>query len=148
MRGCIGRPFAWQEIILVLVSMIQKFDISLADPSYTLQIQQTMTLKPKNLRIRARLRTDGPRLSATSALHVKRMYDSPAPSVKGSIPNRGDAKATLYVLYGSNTGTSESFAQRISGEAASYGIVLLVLFFVPYRSNLPFRLCRKAWHLG
>ncbi|KAF8998906.1 cytochrome P450 oxidoreductase OrdA-like protein [Hymenopellis radicata] len=137
MRGCIGRPFAWQEIILVLVSMIQKFDISFADPSYTLQIQQTMTLKPKNLRIRARLRTDGPRLSASSALNVKRMYDSPAPSVKGSIPTPGDAKATLYVLYGSNTGTSESFSQRIAGEAVSYGFAAKIGTLDSITGHLP-----------
>ncbi|KAJ7579317.1 cytochrome P450 [Mycena floridula] len=63
LRSCIGRPFAWQEVILVLVSIMQKFDLELADPSYELEFNQTLTIKPKQLGIRARLRKDKPLLS-------------------------------------------------------------------------------------
>ncbi|KAK0486339.1 fatty acid hydroxylase [Armillaria novae-zelandiae] len=108
LRGCIGRPFAWQEVMLVLTSIIQKFDLSLADPSYTLQISQSLTIKPKDLKIQAKLRTNGPHISSMSHPHPRIM--EPA-----------DSKSPLYVLYGSNTGTSEAFAQRIASEAATYG---------------------------
>ncbi|KAJ3787486.1 cytochrome P450, partial [Lentinula aff. detonsa] len=53
MRSCIGRAFAWQEMCLVLSSIVQRFDLSLVDPSYELQITQAITIKPKDFRILA-----------------------------------------------------------------------------------------------
>jgi hypothetical protein len=47
-----GRPFAWQEMLLILASIIQRFDIFMVDPSYTLQLQQALTVKPKDFYIR------------------------------------------------------------------------------------------------
>ncbi|KAK0494970.1 fatty acid hydroxylase [Armillaria luteobubalina] len=120
LRGCIGRPFAWQEVILVLTSVIQKFDLSLADPSYNLQISQALTIKPKDLKIYAKLRTNGPHISSVSAIGIKRVYDGPDVIPHPHITTPADSKAPLYVLYGSNTGTSEAFAQRIASEAATY----------------------------
>lgn len=57
-RVCIGRPFAMQEATLVLASIIQRFDLELANPNYQLSIKETLTLKPENLRIRAKLRSE------------------------------------------------------------------------------------------
>ncbi|KAF7347083.1 Fatty acid hydroxylase [Mycena venus] len=117
-RACIGRAFAWQEVCLVMASVIQRFDLSFVDPSYNLEIKQTLTVKPKDLYIRASLRADAVHLQATpsSALMASR-YDRPRNS---EIRVTGTG-SPLYVLYGSNTGTSESFAQRIANEAPSYG---------------------------
>jgi cytochrome P450 / NADPH-cytochrome P450 reductase len=56
LRACIGRAFAWQEVILVMASIIQKFDLEMVDPDYELEILQSLTIKPKNFRIRAKLR--------------------------------------------------------------------------------------------
>ncbi|KAF5345038.1 hypothetical protein D9758_010421 [Tetrapyrgos nigripes] len=56
MRSCIGRSFAWQEMCLVLASIVQHFDLALADPSYELQITQAITIKPKDFFITARPR--------------------------------------------------------------------------------------------
>ncbi|PBK73968.1 cytochrome P450 [Armillaria solidipes] len=120
LRGCIGRPFAWQEVMLVLTSVLQKFDLSLADPSYTLQISQALTIKPKDLKIYAKLRTNAPHISSISAVGIKRAYDGPDVTPHPHITEPTDSKAPLYVLYGSNTGTSEAFAQRIASEAATY----------------------------
>ncbi|KAE9403346.1 cytochrome P450 [Gymnopus androsaceus JB14] len=55
-RGCIGRPFAWQEVSLVMASIVQKFDLSFVDPAYNLELKQTLSLKPKDLFIHAKLR--------------------------------------------------------------------------------------------
>ncbi len=106
--------------MLVLTSVIQKFDLSLADPSYTLQISQALTIKPKDLKIHAKLRTNGPHISSVSAVGIKRVYDGPDVTPHPHITGPADSKAPLYVLYGSNTGTSEAFAQRIASEAATY----------------------------
>jgi cytochrome P450/NADPH-cytochrome P450 reductase len=118
MRACIGRAFAWQEIQLVITSVLQKFDLSLVDPSYTLEIQQSLTIKPKGLHIRATPRTTVPRLHAPPSSSIKQttvseMSSSESAPVVGAQP--------IYVLYGSNTGTSESFAQRIANDAPTHG---------------------------
>lgn len=55
-RGCIGRPFAWQEMMLVLPMLLQYFNFSLDDPQYALQTAFTLTIKPKDLYIRSTLR--------------------------------------------------------------------------------------------
>ncbi|KAJ7692444.1 cytochrome P450 [Mycena rosella] len=118
LRGCIGRAFAWQEVSLVLATVIQRFDLSLVDPSYTLQIKQTITIKPKGLQIHARPRTAKPVFYATPSANLK-SANTPAEPAKSPVA-AGNLKP-LYVLYGSNTGTSEVFAQRIASKASSYG---------------------------
>ncbi|KAJ6600950.1 fatty acid hydroxylase [Mycena vulgaris] len=117
-RACIGRAFAWQEVTLVMASVIQKFDLSLVDPSYILQIKQTLTVKPKRLHIHATPRAAKVHLyaSPSSALMSNR---DPSPAAPTAVA--AGVGVPLYVLYGSNTGTSEAFAQRIANEAPSYG---------------------------
>ncbi|KAJ7208967.1 fatty acid hydroxylase [Mycena pura] len=117
-RACIGRAFAWQEVCLVIATIIQKFDLTFVDPSYTLQLKQTLTVKPTGLHIHARLRTDAPVFDATPehAFQAKHTSAPPTHKVQGMA-----ARTPVYVLYGSNTGTSEAFAQRIAGAAAEYG---------------------------
>ncbi|KAF7338953.1 Fatty acid hydroxylase [Mycena venus] len=118
-RGCIGRAFAWQEVILVLATVLQKFDLSVADPSYTLQIKQTLTIKPKGFYIHARRRTDQPTFYATPSSSLKVGSSLKENSTVETVAT--SALKPLYVFYGSNTGTSEAFAQRIANEAPSYG---------------------------
>ncbi|KAJ7708609.1 fatty acid hydroxylase [Mycena metata] len=123
-RACIGRAFAWQEVTLVMASIIQKFDLSLVDPSYTLEIKQTLTVKPKGLRIHVAVRSaavGAPHLLAapSSALIANRSAGASATKSAGAVA--GEGGKPFYVLYGSNTGTSEAFAQRVANEAPSYG---------------------------
>ncbi|KAJ7666812.1 fatty acid hydroxylase [Mycena polygramma] len=118
-RACIGRAFAWQEVCLVMASIIQRFDLSLDDPSYTLLLRQTLTVKPRGLFIRASLRSTGTHLYAAPSSTLISNHDSaPAPKSSG-VPQA--AGLPFYVLYGSNTGTCEAFAQRVANEAPSYG---------------------------
>ncbi|KAF7299882.1 Fatty acid hydroxylase [Mycena chlorophos] len=121
LRACIGRAFAWQEVLLVMSTVIQKFDLSFADPSYNLHLKQTLTLKPKNFYIRASLRVDrggAPMLYAAPSSTLMSARDGHADSVRNVSPAVRDGKP-LYVLYGSNTGTSEAFAQRVANAAVS-----------------------------
>ncbi len=48
----------------MLATIIQRFDIVMEDPSYTLQLKQTLTIKPLNFRIHAIPRTGKPKLLA------------------------------------------------------------------------------------
>jgi cytochrome P450/NADPH-cytochrome P450 reductase len=45
-RGCIGRPFAWQESLLAIALILKHFNIEFIDPTYDLRIKQTLTIKP------------------------------------------------------------------------------------------------------
>src|SRR5262249_209914 len=62
-RACIGRAFAWQEALLVVALMLQRFDIRHTSP-YKLVVKETLTLKPEGLKIYARVRQQ---LGGTSA---------------------------------------------------------------------------------
>lgn len=55
MRACIGRQFAYHEIAVVLATIIKNFDLE-PDPKYSLQVRETITLKPEGLRLKLRRR--------------------------------------------------------------------------------------------
>ncbi|OBZ65058.1 hypothetical protein A0H81_14948 [Grifola frondosa] len=118
MRACIGRPFAWQEVQIAIITILQKFDLILHDPSYSLELKQTLTIKPRNFYIHVIPRTGKTRLLATPSSTLLRSHDVAMPSVAFG---DGAAKQNMYVLYGSNTGSSEAFAQRIASDAPAYG---------------------------
>lgn len=54
-RACIGRQFAIHEAVLVLGTILQKFDFH-ADPSYRLKIEERLTLMPKDFRLELSVR--------------------------------------------------------------------------------------------
>jgi cytochrome P450 / NADPH-cytochrome P450 reductase len=117
MRSCIGRGFALQEAQLVLSMILQRFDLTEADPCYTLEVAETLTLKPHGFRIRARRRgevTVRPRSAVPTAPQRKL-------TVKAAAGPGLEATTPLLVLYGSNSGSSEAFANRIAGEATAQG---------------------------
>ena len=133
-RACIGRPFAMQEATLVVAMMLQRFDFVLDDPSYALRIHETLTIKPENLRIRARARRSGGSLvrSAVPAPPVRTLTPPAASPVLA-----GQAATQLLVLYGSNSGSAEAFANRIAGDAPSQGFAPTVAPMDDYAGDLP-----------
>ncbi|OLN81295.1 Bifunctional P-450:NADPH-P450 reductase 6 [Colletotrichum chlorophyti] len=121
MRACIGRPFAWQEALLVMVMLLQNFNFVL-DPNYSFGVKQTLTIKPKDMHMRAILRDGltpttlerrlaGLATPEPAASHAK--TKNAAVSTEGGVP--------LTILYGSNSGTCESLAQRVASDASSHG---------------------------
>lgn len=131
-RGCIGRPFAWQEAQLVVAMLVQHFDFTMDDPSYTLHLKQTLTIKPKDFYVHAKLRND---MSATQfeqkirsgvATPVKSHQTVDASNLKDRLAATGLAGKPMTVLYGSNTGTCQAFAQRIAADAPSHGFTAKV----------------------
>ncbi|KAI1473366.1 bifunctional P-450:NADPH-P450 reductase [Daldinia eschscholtzii] len=121
-RACIGRPFAMQEAILAMAILFQNFNFVLADSDYELRNKQTLTIKPDNFFIRAILRDDldpvklEQRLSGTEP-----KLDKPKARMNGSDHQRRGRDQEVAILYGSNSGTCESIAQRLAFDAASYG---------------------------
>ncbi|KAH8911283.1 putative bifunctional P-450:NADPH-P450 reductase [Coniochaeta sp. PMI_546] len=123
MRACIGRPFAWQEALLVMAMLLQNFNFMLDDPNYNLKIKQTLTIKPKDFFMRASLRHG---ITPTELEH-RLAGDKIVPSIKkepSGVVASSKAKAKgkpLSIYYGSNTGTCESLAQRLASDAGAHG---------------------------
>ncbi|GJN72481.1 hypothetical protein PLICBS_006554 [Purpureocillium lilacinum] len=121
-RGCIGRPFAWQEGILALAILFQNFNFTLDDPNYSLQIQETMTIKPKDFYMRASLRHGMTPAELERHLAGKLSSDHyDTMSMKSSSNTSTPAGKPLAVLYGSNSGTCEALAQRVAADALRHG---------------------------
>ncbi|OLN93217.1 Bifunctional P-450:NADPH-P450 reductase 5 [Colletotrichum chlorophyti] len=124
-RACIGRPFAWQEALLVTAMLLQNFDFVLDDPDYSLALKQTLTIKPQDLRMRATLRegltaieleqklagTSNP-LKSDSSLAMNGATAAPGETHEGKL---------MTIFYGSNSGTCQSLAERLAANAFSHG---------------------------
>ncbi|WP_066903662.1 cytochrome P450 [Mycolicibacterium houstonense] len=54
-RSCIGRQFALHEAVLMLAVLVRRYDL-IADPEYTLQIQERLTMMPSGFRLTLRRR--------------------------------------------------------------------------------------------
>ncbi|KAF2833493.1 NADPH-cytochrome P450 reductase-like protein [Ophiobolus disseminans] len=139
MRACIGRPFAWQEALLVLAILLQNFNFTMDDASYQLKIKQTLTIKPKDFYMRAHLR------NGVSATSLERSLDStngnePSPKVGGQEAKKEKALngKPIAIFYGSNTGTCEALANRLASDAANHGFRADVVDTLDAaRENLP-----------
>lgn len=54
-RACIGRQFAYHEMILALATILHRYEFT-ADPSYALDVQEQLTFKPAGFRVTVRRR--------------------------------------------------------------------------------------------
>ncbi|KAL4939088.1 hypothetical protein BDV06DRAFT_231292 [Aspergillus oleicola] len=119
MRACIGRPFAWQEALLVMAMLLQNFDFSL-DPGYHLEYKQTLTIKPKDLYMKARLRH-----GLTPTTLERRLTGLATATTQTNAPSNSDGQSStsvpLTILYGSNSGTCETLARRLAADAPGKG---------------------------
>lgn len=113
-RSCIGRGFALQEAMLFLAKLLQRFEVTAADPGYELQIKHTLTMKPEGLFIHVRRRDI--RIAAATQAAVEHARQAEA-AAEAAAPNG----VPIRVLYGSNAGTSKDFAQRIANDAGRRG---------------------------
>ncbi|KAM0486342.1 hypothetical protein ACHAPX_001048 [Trichoderma viride] len=125
MRGCIGRAFATQEALLIIAMLLQNFTLEMADPTYELKIRETLTIKPEDFKVKARLRRGGNATDFQSELQslgtqAKGVRSDSAVSMSSAQADKGDKKP-LTILYGSNSGTCEALAYRLASDAALYG---------------------------
>lgn len=123
---CIGRAFAWQEAILIMALILQNFDLSLHDPEYKLSHKQTLTIKPADLYIHAKLRQglDPTELEARlSGVHGARdmAADSSARNPSRAENHADETEMKIFILFGSNSGTCESMAHSLASAAPRHG---------------------------
>ncbi|KAF5662549.1 bifunctional p-450:nadph-p450 reductase [Fusarium heterosporum] len=122
-RACIGRPFAWQESLLALVMLFQNFNFTASDPNYSLEIKQTLTIKPDHFFVNASLRHG---MTPTELEHVlagRGATVSSSSNVKAgkAVETKASGGKPMAIYYGSNSGTCEALANRLASDAPSHG---------------------------
>ena len=109
----------------VIASILQNFDLTLDDPNYKLEIVETLTIKPGNLYVRAKLRNGRTPTELCQRFGSSDLI-STSLQTKNGIPAPVDASQVMNgtpmtILYGSNSGTCEALAHRLARDAPSYG---------------------------
>lgn len=136
MRACIGRPFAWQEALLVLAILLQNFNFTMEDPSYQLKIKQTLTIKPKGFYMRAHLRNHMSPTTLERALASASISEH-AGEKKARVTKKVASGKPMAIYYGSNTGTCEALANRLASDAPNHGFSAVVDTLDAVKENLP-----------
>lgn len=116
-RACIGRMFAMQEAALALSLIVDRFDLSFADPEYELQIQESLTIKPINFKIEVtpRKKHGLMRELMTRSVAAVKEEDSWKPI---------SARGKMHVLFGSNNGACEALAGDLAAEYKQSGFTV------------------------
>ncbi len=131
-RACIGRPFAMQEATLVLAMILQRFDLQEADPGYQLKIKESLTLKPDGFFVKAVKR----RVEAVSPDAVRADSGQTAAEPEDQV-NPQAHHTPLLVLFGSNSGTCQDFAYRITKDGTAQGYDTKMAALDSFAGNLP-----------
>ncbi|KAK1580158.1 cytochrome P450 [Colletotrichum navitas] len=130
LRGCIGRPFAWQEALLAVAMLLQNFNFTMNDPNYQLEISETLTIKPKGFYMRAALRHGMSPTELEQRLMGKGSNKTTLPfrpsAQTNGHPTNGSKETDvggipISIYYGSNSGTCEALAQRLATDATARG---------------------------
>jgi len=116
MRSCIGRAFAEQEMIMNVALILQRFQVTMADPSYHMELKSTLTVKPKDFEIKVRRRPGKSGMVGIGAQSSK--------AERGNHEIAGEHQSTkrpLIILYGSNAGSCKSYAEDLAGQSEEHG---------------------------
>ena len=109
-------PFSPTQTIAII---LQNFDLFKADPTYKLKIIQSLTIKPDGFKIRVKLR-EGKK--PFSMFKSRNDSESPVPNNKHSaLRAKVAGSKPISIFFGSNTGTCEALAHRLSADCATYG---------------------------
>lgn len=135
-RSCIGRGFAWQEAVIATALILQRFQVEMAEPSYEMNIRQTLTIKPVGWHIRVRLRPD-------KNVYTGLLTEPSVPADQGATQSKGEGAqnahglAPLAIFYGSNQGTCKNFAESLQSAASAHGFSATVNILDSATEHLP-----------
>ena len=122
-RSCIGQHFAMVEATIALATILQNFEIQ-GDDNYNLLVGEALTLKPKDFYLRVAVRNH---LKSPFVLNDHGKNSSVSGSnlqdKKEKVPQHG---TPLAIFYGSNMGSCEDFAYKISENAERLGFIASV----------------------
>ncbi|KAJ2988204.1 hypothetical protein NUW58_g4103 [Xylaria curta] len=122
-RGCIGRFFAEQEMVMAVAMILQRFQVSMVDPSYDLRMKSTLTVKPEGFRIRVTRRPGRSQMigiPGSFQVASDEVGDSEHESHDKSLEGKQSGKS-LLILYGSNAGTCKYLAEDLEAAARDRG---------------------------
>lgn len=105
--------------------LLQNFNFRFDNPSYQLEIKQTLTLKPKGFFMHATLRDQIYPVHLEKMLHVDTSNQGKVSSkekpLMQSVVVDVEEKLPMTILYGSNSGTCEALAQSLARVAGARG---------------------------
>lgn len=107
-RACIGRQFAIQEAVLVIAMILQRFHLK-GNDEYKLSIRESLSIKPEGFAINVAARRDAHGVATSTPAAA-----APAAEAVAKTARRPRHGTPLCVLFGSNLGTTESFAREIA----------------------------------
>lgn len=131
-----------QESILAIALLFQKFDFKFVNPDYELTVKQTLTLKPRDLFMHAKLRPGIDVLTlqrdmlysnggGTSAATKSRAQNH------GALVEKPQTLKPVLIFYGSNTGTCQGLADILKTTAPQYGFDATLQPLDAAKNNLP-----------
>lgn len=130
-----------QESILAAAMLFQKFDFRFVDQNYKLTVKQTLTLKPRDLFMYAKLRPQ------IDVLNLQRdMLHGPSDSKpvatsqehsQASLKKASISLKPLSIFYGSNTGTCQGLADWLAIIAPQHGFQATVKTLDEAEGNVP-----------
>lgn len=105
-----------------MAMVLQNFDVMLEDPSYEITLKMALTVKPDDLKIRVQPRGNQSATSLSQLVH--RSVDANGVASQNEATKseaHNSSQKPLQILYGSNTGTCQAFAQKTAAAASSRG---------------------------
>ncbi|MFC5144814.1 cytochrome P450 [Streptomyces aureoversilis] len=125
-RACIGRQFAMHEATMLLALLVHRYRF-LDHTGYTLDVKETLTLKPDSFTLALAHRTAEDRDRVREALGglvggtARTDRGEEQPEAGAALPARVAAGTALTVAYGSNFGTCREFAEDLAGTFGDLG---------------------------
>ena len=120
--------------------VLQAFDVKFDNPHYVLNIKQALTIKPDDLYVRVSPRRQMDSTQLDRLLHSDGINGQVQKGGKEGTTANGassPSKVPMTVLYGSNTGTCQAFAQRLASDATSRGFLAEVRDLDSATNSLP-----------
>ncbi|MRX70768.1 cytochrome P450 [Bacillus lacus] len=132
-RACIGQQFALHEATLVLGMILREFDL-IDHSDYQLEVKETLTLKPHEFKMKAKVREKRNVLLSGSFLTKRPPSKEEDKSEAETAAKHG---TPLMVLYGSSMGTAEGVARELAETGKKQGYQAQVFPLDEMKGNLP-----------
>lgn len=129
-RACIGRQFAMTEATLAVAMILQQYKLTL-HPEYKFGLNQTITLRPLDVKVKLEKRTDKERY------HLQPTFEQNTLAAVQKTAGVVEHHTPFLVLYGSNMGSSEDLAIRVAKDAEKYGFETTLAPLDDYVDKLP-----------